>query len=139
MVAQISGEEYKNIFNCSPAAILVINTDAPIYTILDVNDAYLNATNTHRDELVGRGVFAAFPANPTDEESKNIERTIFSFEQAINTKKAHIMSNYRYDIPIRGTDKFEERYWTTTNTPVMDENGNVKYFIHSPLNVTELY
>ena len=28
------------------------------------------------------------------------------------------MSNYRYDIPIRGTDKFEERYWTTTNRPI---------------------
>jgi PAS domain S-box-containing protein len=139
MVAQISGEEYKNIFNCSPAAILVINTDAPIYTILDVNDAYLNATNTNRDELVGRGVFAAFPANPTDEESKNIERTIFSFEQAITAKKPHTMSNYRYDIPVRGTSEFEERYWTTTNNPILDENGNVKYFIHSPANVTELY
>ncbi|GAC1302059.1 MAG: hypothetical protein NVSMB24_05980 [Mucilaginibacter sp.] len=139
MIAQISGEEYKNIFNCSPAAILVINTDAPIYTILDVNDAYLNATNTNRDDLVGRGVFAAFPANPTDEESKNIERTIFSFEQAINTKKPHTMSNYRYDIPVRGTNEFEERYWTTTNNPILDDNEEVKYFIHSPANVTELY
>jgi PAS domain S-box-containing protein len=139
MVAHISGEEYKNIFNCSPAAILVINTDAPIYTILDVNDAYLNATNTNRHELVGSGVFAAFPANPTDEESKNIERTIFSFEQAITAKKPHTMSNYRYDIPVRGTNEFEERYWTTTNNPILDDNGNVKYFIHSPANVTELY
>jgi PAS domain S-box-containing protein len=49
------------------------------------------------------------------------------------------MSNYRYDIPIRGTDEFEERYWTTTNTPVLNENGEVIYFIHSPANVTELY
>lgn len=139
MVSQVLEEGYKEIFKNSPAAMLIVDTDAPLYTILDVNNAYINSTNTDRETLVGKGVFAAFPANPTDEESKNIERTIFSFEQAINTKRAHTMSNYRYDIPIRGTKEFEERYWTTTNTPVISENGNVKYFIHSPLNVTELY
>lgn len=139
MVSKVAEEGYKEIFKNSPAAMLIMDTDAPFYTILDVNEAYLSSTNTARETLIGHGVFAAFPANPSDEESKNIERTIFSFEQAINTKAPHTMSNYRYDIPIRGTGEFEERYWTTTNTPVLDENGDVQYFIHSPLNVTELY
>ncbi|MDB4904897.1 MAG: yycG 3 [Mucilaginibacter sp.] len=139
MIPQVLEEGYKEIFKNSPVAMLIVGTNAPLFTILDVNNAYLTSTNTTHETLVGKGVFAAFPANPTDEESKNIERTTFSFEQAINTKKAHTMSNYRYDIPIRGTKEFEERYWTATNTPVMDENGNVKYFIHLPLNVTELY
>ncbi|MHB1179983.1 MAG: PAS domain-containing sensor histidine kinase, partial [Daejeonella sp.] len=86
-----------------------------------------------------KSVFGVFPANPTDEVSKNIERTIFSFEQAIKNKLPHVMSNYRYDIPIPGSTEFEERYWTTSNTPVLDKNGDVSYFIHSPSNVTELY
>jgi PAS domain S-box-containing protein len=139
MVSQIPQDGYNEIFKNSPAAMLIMDTDAPIYTILDVNNAYLSSTNTTRETLVGRGVFAAFPGNPSDEDSKNIERTIFSFEQAIQTKTAHTMSNYRYDIPIRGANEFEERYWTTTNTPVLNQNGTVIYFIHSPLNVTELY
>ncbi len=131
--------EYRQIFNCTASAILVINADAPVYTILDVNEAYLAATNSSRESLVGESVFAAFPPNPTDEDSKNIERTINSFEQAISTCKPHTMSNYRYDIPIRGTNEFEKRYWTTTNTPILDEQGGVKYFIHSPANVTAMY
>jgi PAS domain S-box-containing protein len=139
MVTSIAEDGYNAIFNSTPAALLIINIDAPSYTIIDVNDAYLTATNSTRESLVGKSVFAAFPANPTDEVSKNIESTIFSFEQAINTKRPHTMSSYRYDTPIRGTDKFEERYWTTTNTPILDDKGNVKYFIHSPANVTELY
>jgi len=138
MVKKVPEGGYKDIFNCSPATILVMDIDAPYYTILDVNEAYLNATNSTRDELIGKPVFGAFPANPTDEVSKNIERTIFSFEQAIQSKKSHTMHNYRYDIPVRGTDEFEERWWTTTNTPILDENGDVIYFIHSPANVTEL-
>ena len=139
MLKKIPEDGYRDIFNKTTSTILVMSTNAPFYTILDVNEAYLNATNSTREELVGKSVFAAFPANPTDEVSKNIERTVFSFEQAITTKKAHTMYNYRYDIPIRGTNEFEERYWTTTNTPILDENGEVSYFIHSPENVTELF
>jgi PAS domain S-box-containing protein len=138
MPASIFKNEYDLIFDNSPSAMLIIDTDAPLYTILDVNKAYLNLTNSTREQLLGKPVFGAFPANPTDEVSKNIERTIFSFEQAISTKKTHTMSNYRYDIPVRGTDLFEERYWTTSNIPILNNDGHVKYFIHSPVNVTEL-
>jgi PAS domain S-box-containing protein len=129
---------YREIFLNSPASILILGIDFPGFTILDANIAYLTSTNSTREELIGHSVFGAFPANPTDEVSKNIERTIFSFEQAILTKHTHTMSNYRYDIPIRGTEEFEERYWTTSNTPVLDERGNVAFLIHSPQNVTEL-
>ncbi|MEO6522146.1 MAG: PAS domain S-box protein [Mucilaginibacter sp.] len=130
---------YRDVFYNNPSAQLIMSTDAPFYTILDVNQAYLESTNSARETIVGKSVFAAFPANPTDNVSQNIERTIFSFEEAISTKKTHTMSNYRYDIPIPGTDEFEERYWTTSNTPVLDEHGEVMYFIHSPNNVTENY
>ncbi len=138
MIPRINESAYKDIFFKSPASILILDTDSPAFTILDANDAYLQSTNSKREELIGKSVFGAFPANPTDEISKNIERTIFSFEQAIQTKRIHTMHNYRYDIPIRGSDAFEERYWTTSNTPVLDEQGEVLYLIHSPMNVTEL-
>src|ERR1700712_1408178 len=130
MSAKLPREAYKEIFYNSTAAMLIVSTDAPAYTMLDVNNAYLNATHTTRGDIVGKSVFGVFPANPTDNVSKNIERTIFSFEQAIKTKAPHVMSNYRYDIPVPGTNEFEEHYWTTSNTPVLDENGEVMYFIH---------
>ncbi|RKR83607.1 PAS domain S-box-containing protein [Mucilaginibacter gracilis] len=130
---------YKDIFYYSPSAKLIMSIDAPFYTILDVNKAYLEATNSTRELLVGKSVFAVFPPNPSDIGSKNIERTLFSFEEAIKTKQTHTMSNYRYDIPIPGTNDFEERYWTTSNTPILNAEGEVIYFIHSPANVTETY
>lgn len=139
MTKKLPVEGYKEIFYNSPATMLIIDTDAPLYRILDVNNAYLSATNTKREDLIGKPVFGVFPGNPTDNISKNIERTIFSFEQVIKNKAPHIMSNYRYDIPIPGTDEFEERYWTASNTPVLDDQGEVMYFIHSPLDVTEHY
>src|ERR1700733_12471933 len=97
---RIEEAAYREIFVHSPASILILDTDAPFYTILDANAAYCSSTNTAREELIGQSVFGAFPANPTDEVSKNIERTIYSFEEAIRTKSTHTMFNYRYDIPI---------------------------------------
>ncbi|MEO5942598.1 MAG: PAS domain S-box protein [Ferruginibacter sp.] len=138
MLSNFPGRPYKDIFDNSSAAMLIIGVDAPAYTMLDVNQAYLTTTNTRREDLIGRSVFGVFPGNPTDNDSKNIERTQNSFAQAIKSKVPHVMSNYRYDIPIPGTDEFEERYWSTSNTPVMNEEGEVIYFIHSPANVTEL-
>ena len=132
-------EGYRDIFHNSQAAMLIIDVDAPAYTMLDVNNAYLQVTNTRREDLIGKSVFGVFPGNPTDNVSKNIERTIYSFEQAIKNKVPHTMSDYRYDIPIPGSNEFEERYWTTSNSPVMNEAGEVMYFIHSPANVTELH
>jgi PAS domain S-box-containing protein len=138
METKMVREDYKYFFENSTTPKLIIAPDAPVYTMLEVNKAYLDSTNSRREELIGKSVFAVFPPNPSDDASKNIERTIHSFEQAILTKKPHIMRNYRYDIPIPGTNDFEERYWTTSNTPILDEKGEVKYFIHSPENVTEL-
>jgi PAS domain S-box-containing protein len=135
----LPGNPYKDIFYNSLSPLLIIGIDAPFYSMLDVNNAYLSATNTRREDLIGKSVFGVFPANPTDNVSRNIERTIFSFEEAIKNKVPHVMSNYRYDIPVPGSTEFEERYWTTSNTPVMDDEGNVLYLIHSPSNVTELY
>jgi PAS domain S-box-containing protein len=131
--------DYKQIFDHSPAAKLIIAADAPVFTILDVNEAYLLRTNSTRDDLVGKSVFSVFPANPDDLVSENIALTIDSFEKVIETRQPHTISDYRYDIPVRGSDKFEERYWTTTNTPILDEEGNVTYLIHSPVNTTALH
>jgi len=131
--------DYKQIFEHSPAAKLIIAVDAPVYTILDVNRAYLMRTNSTREDLLGKSVFNVFPASPDDGISENIALTIDSFERAIQTKEPHTMYDYRYDIPVRGSDKFEERYWTTTNTPLLDEHGNVKCLIHSPVNTTAIH
>ena len=85
----IPEEGYKAIFYKSNVAKLILCADAPHYTIMDVNDAYLASTNSTREALIGQPVFTVFPLNPTDHNSNNLERTIFSFEEAIKTKKAH--------------------------------------------------
>jgi PAS domain S-box-containing protein len=138
MTDHLSQQVYKTLFYSNISAQMVIGIDAPSFTILDVNKAYLDATNSTRGALVNKPVFSAFPANPHDRDSENITRSIYSFNQAIETKRPHTTSNYRYDIPIPETDAFLERYWTTTNTPILDEAGEVIFLLHTPVDVTEM-
>lgn len=131
MISQIN---YKAIFDVSPSAKLLVEATPSFYKILDANNAYLEATHSRREEIIGKGIFEAFPPNPTDLLSK--ERTSFSLEQAIITKKTHLLKEYRYDVPGNNPDEYLECYWTTTNTPVLDQTGDILYIIHSPENVT---
>ncbi|MGV8879748.1 MAG: PAS domain S-box protein [Sphingobacteriaceae bacterium] len=134
-VKTISVDDYRALYDNSPAAKLIVDTDAPFFSILDVNNAYLTATHSKKHIILGQPLFAMFPPHEID----HAERVIQSFTEAIRTKLPHTINNYRYDLPMRGTEKFEERYWTTTNIPIMDEQDRVKYLIHAPVDVTELY
>lgn len=57
-------QSFTRLFEASPAPFLVLAPDAPRFTITEVNDAYLAATMWTREEVVGRGVFEAYPDNP---------------------------------------------------------------------------
>ena len=55
-------QRYRQLYEAQPTAHLVL---APDFTIEEASEAYLAATMTRRQELVGRGLFEAFPADPT--------------------------------------------------------------------------
>lgn len=49
------------------------------------------------------------------------------------------MAVQRYDVrkPAEQGGSFEERYWTPTDSSVLDQNGRVRYIIHKAEDVTE--
>lgn len=55
--------EYRLIFESLPGLYLILFPDLRIAA---VSDSYLKATNTKRDEILGRGIFDVFPDNPSD-------------------------------------------------------------------------
>src|SRR3977135_2941249 len=55
--------DFQALFQSTPGRYLVL---APDFTIKAVTDAYLHATMTNRENILGRGVFEVFPDNPND-------------------------------------------------------------------------
>ena len=55
--------DFRALFEAAPAPFLVRD---PELVIVAVSDAYLRATMTERDAIVGRPLFEVFPDNPDD-------------------------------------------------------------------------
>ena len=55
--------DYQRLFVTAPSPYLVLDANL---VIVAVNDAYLTATATDRNALLGRPIFDAFPDNPDD-------------------------------------------------------------------------
>jgi PAS domain S-box-containing protein len=122
------------IFRASPTATLVLDLDL---CILDANPAYLRATGRELEELVGKHLFEAFPANPDDPDGDGSDNIRASMQRALATGRPDGMWVQRYDIPTsRRSEPFEERYWSPVNTPVLDADGRPVGIIHTVEDVT---
>lgn len=124
-------------FKVSPTPSLVLQIDVPKFTIADVNDAYLLATKSKREDLIGKGIFEAFPDNDSDPTADGVQNLDLSLKTVIETQKKHQMAIQQYDIPIRGTSAFEVKYWDPENIPLFNDDGELKFIIHCVRDVTE--
>ncbi|MGR3365550.1 MAG: sensor histidine kinase [Maritimibacter harenae] len=122
------------VFEAAPHGYLVLDPD---FTIIDVNAEYLDLTGTRREDLIGVGIFEAFPDNPDDPTADGVRNLRASLETARSTGRPHAMPAQKYDIPRRWPGGgFEERYWKPLNTPVL-RDGRVVALIHHVRDVTE--
>ncbi len=127
---------YQTIFDAAPGSYLVLS---PELTIVAVNQCYLSATMTTREEIVGRGLFDIFPDNPGDPLADGVRKLRASLQRVLAGKQPDRMPLQKYDIrrPEADGGGFEERYWSPLNSPVLDGSGDISYVIHSVEDVTE--
>ncbi|WP_187263985.1 PAS domain-containing protein [Pontibacter beigongshangensis] len=128
----------KPTFRALPGLYLVLNCDL---VILDATDAYLRAALSSREQLVGQHVLQAFPANPAISRTESLQVLEQSLRHVLQYREPHKMPTIRYDV-VNGhdgsTSSFEERYWSSTNTPVFDETtGAMAYILHETHDITE--
>jgi PAS domain S-box-containing protein len=134
--SELGAHDYKTLFESAPGLFLVLSPDL---RIVAVNDQYLRATMTVRDEIVGRPLFDVFPENPDDPHATGMANVRRSLERVLATKAPDAMAVQKYDIrrPASAGGQYEERFWSPVNSPVLDEAGNLKFIIHRVEDVTE--
>jgi PAS domain S-box-containing protein len=132
----LENEDFRRVFMAMPMPSLLLRADSPVFTIIDVNEAYLQATGSKASDLLYKGVFEAFPDNPDLEDANGVSNLRTSLDLVVRTGSDHKMPIQRYDIPIRGKNEFELRYWLPHNVPVLDKVGKTYCIIHSVADVT---
>jgi signal transduction histidine kinase len=126
--------DFRALFESSPGLYLVLS---PNLTIIGASDAYLRATLTRREAILGRHIFDVFPDNPADPNADGVRNLRASLERVLSLKTADTMAVQKYDIR-RPDGAFEERHWSPLNCPVLDPEGQVRYIIHRVEDVTDL-
>ena len=129
--------DFRAIFESVSGAFLILRPDAPRFTIVAASDAYLAASRTKREAIVGRGLFDVFPDPPNDPTATGTITLSASLNRAIATRRTDVMAVQRY--PIRREDgSWEERHWSPANTPVLNADGVPVAVVHGVRDVTEI-
>jgi signal transduction histidine kinase/CheY-like chemotaxis protein len=128
--------DFQAVFEGASGLYLVLDPDL---TIVAVTDAYLAATNTTREEIVGRGIFDVFPDNPDDPEAGGVRNSSASFDRVRRQLVADPMAVQKHyvQLPVEQGGGFDVRYWSPVNSPVLDDHGHLRYIIHRVKDVTE--
>ncbi|MFD1140934.1 PAS domain S-box protein [Larkinella insperata] len=124
-------------FNALPGNYLVLLPDAPTFTIVGVSDAYLQATYTRRESILGKGVFVAMTDDVTNPFANGVANLSASLHRVVDQKRPHRMDTQRYDVFHPDLNLFVPKYWESLNHPVLTEDGQLRYIIHSVVDVTQ--
>src|SRR5579862_4090087 len=87
--------DFQALFESVPGLYLVLT---PELNIVAASDAYLRATMTKREEILGRALFEVFPDNPEDPSATGASNLRSSLERVLREKLPDSMAVQKYDI-----------------------------------------
>lgn len=128
---------FESLFRLSPNAYVLLDRDL---AILDANAAYLTLTGRKLTEIQGQRLHEAFAADPLSPEMTRVQELLDSFARVLSRKAVDTLPVIRYSIA-RQTPLgpvYEDRYWSATHTPILDEQGEVVAILQHTSDITEL-
>ena len=128
---------FESLFRLSPNAYVLLNREL---VILDANAAYLTLTGRRLKDIQGRRLHDAFAADPLSPETTRVQELLDSFARVLSRKAVDTLPVIRYSIA-RQTPQgpvYEDRYWSATHTPILDEQGEVVSILQHTSDITEL-
>jgi two-component system CheB/CheR fusion protein len=124
---------FRILFEKSPGSILV-KANAPVFSIIAVSDAYLQITSAKREEIIGKSFFEVFPEDKDSPADENTARKVF--QRVIGSGEKLDVPVYRYDVLIAASGRREERYWSCSNTPILNAEGEIEYILNTVVDIS---
>jgi PAS domain S-box-containing protein len=108
-------------------------------SVVAATDAYLHATLTQRQDLLGRNLPELLSDAASEQSSNSADKIRASLQRVLATRRPERMDIQKYELrPPGNHEALELRYWRPLNSPVLREDGQVEYLIHSIEDMTEL-
>lgn len=123
------------LFDAALSAQLVFTPDLGVVA---ANRRYCEMLGIARDDLVGRRVFEAFPANPDDPEANAEQELQASTDRVVASGEPQEMPVRQHDV-MDADGHYRVRYWRIVNSPVFadtEDPGKVTHVIHTAEDIT---
>jgi two-component system cell cycle sensor histidine kinase/response regulator CckA len=129
--------DFKAVFESGPGLSLVLD---PQLRVIAATRAFVHATGTSRDELLGREVFAAFPGTAGVSCAEARRNLRASLNRVMESRLPDSMGLQRYDVrrPESEGGGFEARYWSVSNQPLLNPDGSLAYILQRIEDITDL-
>lgn len=126
--------DFRALFEGAPGLLLALSPDL---VIVAVSDAYTRAMMMTRAALVGRCISDVFPDDPNAPAESSLGA---SLAQVREGKRPDALAARKLltPRPLALGGGFEERWWSVTNVPLLDANGDLRFIIHRLEDVTDL-
>lgn len=121
--------DFKAVFDRISTPYMLMDHDL---IIIEMNPAYLEVTGRTREDIQGRPLFEAFPAQ--GESRRLLEESLL---RTRDTGETDVIALIHYAIPRADGDGFEDRYWSATHTYVPAEGGR-GFILQNTQDITEL-
>ncbi len=130
---ELSKDELRLLFESLPELYLVLS---PKLIIVEMTAAYARATLIHRSDAIGRHIFDVFPNDPNDA-NDGVRNLRASLDRVLARRAVDAMPIQKYDVRNPETGKFEERFWSPINSPILSGTNEIRYILHRVEDVTE--
>lgn len=130
-VATIDGSDFRRAFKKSPNPCMLLSRDL---VILACNEAYEHTSGISRERMLHQDLFKVFPGDNHDQR----KLLLASFDHVLRSGQPHHIPIMEYSINIPNKGVMEDRYWTVSNVPLVEDDGTVNIIFHCPRDVTEL-
>src|SRR5262245_30264486 len=87
--------DFQVLFQALPGLFMVL---APDLTIVAASDAYMRATMTQPESMLGRHLFDVFPDNPDDAQASGVRNLHASLLRVLQTRQGDAMVLQKYDV-----------------------------------------
>ncbi|WP_051935712.1 PAS domain-containing protein [Salegentibacter sp. Hel_I_6] len=124
------------IFQSFPDNCLLLETDSPKFTIIEVNRSFEKASGVGKEQLLGKGIFEAFGGESLGEESIDILSA--SLENALNSGEPDHIPEIRYDLPDPETGVLIKKIFQCDNIPINNSKGRTKFILHRVRDITDM-
>lgn len=117
------------IFDVIPLPCIIVQLDAPHFTIKNTNKAYQVIANISKTKLIGEKLETAFTnTNFLQSDSSVINEIITSLNTVVATKQIHKLNNVKFNLT---TNITTTKYWHLEHTPLLDNSNNIIYILQS--------